>query len=85
MTRYREIRHTNKQQQSNSRRPQCPDYDTTMQRICGGNSVPVNGNMPGTTSSSAGGSGMSMSTKNTHLPSSHHHRSNAPHHREDIV
>ena len=73
ITRYREIRHTSKQQSSN-RRPQCPDYDTAMQRICGG----LNGKMTG-----SGNSNSNNATKNN--LSSHHRPNNPSHHREDIV
>lgn len=51
MTRHREMRqqvNSKPAAPSSSRRPQCPDYDTTMQRICGGNSL-NGGTLPSTT------------------------------------
>ncbi|KPM06285.1 hypothetical protein QR98_0047590 [Sarcoptes scabiei] len=75
MTRYRDIRNSSSKQ--SNRRPQCPDYDTTMQRICGGNLITVNGINPASVlskhrsvSNCGGGNGGDQPQH---------------HHREDIV
>lgn len=76
MTRHREISQqtcSNKQSTQSSRRPQCPDYDTTMQRICEGNSLSMNGGVSGSNN------GLLNKT------STHHHSQSRSHHREDIV
>lgn len=53
----------NRNHKQTNRRPQCPDYDTTMQRICGGNSVTINGNLPNQNTNTIG---------SKHRPSQHH-------------
>lgn len=75
MTRYREqARFASKQSgaSNNSRRPQCPDYDTAMQRLCNAGMIKANGG--------AGSSGKNILYSHRSRSSSRQH-----HHREDAV
>ncbi|OTF78279.1 rap guanine nucleotide exchange factor 2-like protein [Euroglyphus maynei] len=85
MSRGREPSNSSSTSKQSGRRPQCPDYDTTMQRICGGNSslVTINGSLVGPNGPNGSQASQSTGSKPTVAMIKHHRQ--ASHHREDIV